>query len=53
MVMVPFPLLEVQLDATAVLKCEGDGDPLPDIQWLLLPAMTLLPSADLQKYVCD
>ena len=53
MVVVPSPLLEVQLDATAVLECEGDGDPLPDIQWLLLLAMTLLPSADLHKYVCD
>jgi len=43
--------LEVELGRTVVVECEGAGDPLPDTRWLLLPAMTVLPSTDHPNYV--
>ena len=35
-----------------VLECRGSGDPTPDMQWLRLPEMTLLPSPGFPNYVC-
>lgn len=34
-----------------VLMCSGSGDPQPDIQWLRLPDMFLLPSPGFPNYV--
>ena len=50
-VTVPFSILEVELAATLTLQCDGQGDPLPDIRWLLLPTMALLPSEDFPNIV--
>ena len=42
-----------ELGATdAVLECRGEGDPQPDLQWLRLPDMTLVPSPGLSNFVC-
>ena len=43
--------LEVELGRTVVVECKGVGDPLPDMRWLLLPTMTVLPSPDHPNYV--
>ena len=44
--------VEVELGRSVELECSGIGDPLPDIRWLLLPSMTVLPSSDYPNYVC-
>lgn len=49
---VPRTQLNFELGATdAVLECSGSGDPMPDLQWLRLPDMTIIPSPGLPNIV--
>lgn len=35
-----------------VLECDVTGDPVPEVQWLRLPEMTIIPSSQFSNYVC-
>ena len=36
-----------------LLQCSGTGDPIPDVQWLRLPDMSILPSPGFPNYVSN
>ena len=48
------PLSEVNFEigtVNAVIECNELGDPIPDIRWLRLPNMNLVPSPGFPNYV--